>query len=50
MGVDFTEVTLHVGAGTFLPVKADDTAEHKMHEEIGYISPATAAAISAASS
>ncbi len=40
-------VTLHVGAGTFLPVKADDTAEHKMHEEIGYISPSTAAALNA---
>ncbi len=41
-------VTLHVGAGTFLPVKADDTADHKMHAEIGEIDSATAAAINAA--
>jgi S-adenosylmethionine:tRNA ribosyltransferase-isomerase len=33
-------VTLHVGAGTFLPVKADDTAEHKMHAERGHVSDA----------
>ena len=32
-GVMRETVTLHVGAGTFLPVKADDTAEHKMHSE-----------------
>lgn len=32
-------VTLHVGAGTFLPVKADDTQDHKMHAEWGEISP-----------
>ena len=31
-----TTVTLHVGAGTFLPVKADDTADHRMHAEIGH--------------
>jgi S-adenosylmethionine:tRNA ribosyltransferase-isomerase len=36
-------LTLHVGAGTFLPVKADDTAEHKMHAEWGRIDAATAA-------
>jgi S-adenosylmethionine:tRNA ribosyltransferase-isomerase len=30
-------VTLHVGAGTFLPVKAEDTAEHKMHSEWGEV-------------
>jgi len=41
-------VTLHVGAGTFLPVKADDTADHKMHAEIGHVSSETAAAINAA--
>ena len=35
-------LTLHVGAGTFLPVKADDTAEHKMHSEWGRIGQATA--------
>ncbi|MDK4685301.1 tRNA preQ1(34) S-adenosylmethionine ribosyltransferase-isomerase QueA [Kingella negevensis] len=32
-GVDFTEVTLHVGAGTFQPVRVDNIAEHKMHSE-----------------
>ena len=37
-------VTLHVGAGTFLPVKADDTADHKMHAESGTISAETARA------
>ncbi len=42
-GVDFTEVTLHVGAGTFLPVKVDDVTQHKMHSEWGQVS-ATAAA------
>lgn len=41
-------VTLHVGAGTFLPVKADDTADHKMHAEIGVVSAATASALNAA--
>src|SRR4051794_17939064 len=37
-GVERRFVTLHVGAGTFLPVKADDTADHKMHAEIGSVS------------
>lgn len=37
-GVDFTEVTLHVGAGTFLPVKTDNISEHKMHSEWGHVS------------
>ncbi len=41
-GVQFATVTLHVGAGTFLPVKADDTNDHKMHSEWGEISPQTA--------
>lgn len=41
-GVDFTHVTLHVGAGTFLPVKTDDVTEHRMHSEWGEISPAAA--------
>ncbi len=40
-------VTLHVGAGTFLPVKADDTAEHKMHSEWGEVSAETAGALNA---
>jgi S-adenosylmethionine:tRNA ribosyltransferase-isomerase len=35
MGVTRHTVTLHVGAGTFLPVKADDTADHRMHAEWG---------------
>ena len=39
---------LHVGAGTFLPVKADDTADHVMHSEWGRIEPATAARLNAA--
>ncbi|MEP9371332.1 tRNA preQ1(34) S-adenosylmethionine ribosyltransferase-isomerase QueA [Mesorhizobium sp. KR1-2] len=47
-GIERQFVTLHVGAGTFLPVKADDTADHKMHAEIGYVSEETAAAINAA--
>ena len=34
-GVALHKVTLHVGAGTFLPVKADDTADHRMHAEWG---------------
>jgi S-adenosylmethionine:tRNA ribosyltransferase-isomerase len=38
---------LHVGAGTFLPVKADDTADHKMHSEWGEVSAETAAALNA---
>ncbi|MEZ5788628.1 MAG: tRNA preQ1(34) S-adenosylmethionine ribosyltransferase-isomerase QueA [Xanthobacteraceae bacterium] len=38
-------VTLHVGPGTFLPVKADDTSEHVMHAEWGTVSDATAAAL-----
>jgi S-adenosylmethionine:tRNA ribosyltransferase-isomerase len=46
-GVSRHCVTLHVGAGTFLPVKAEDTAEHRMHSEWGEISEATAAALNA---
>ena len=34
-GVAFTEVTLHVGAGTFLPVKVEDVTTHRMHAEWG---------------
>ena len=41
-------MTLHVGAGTFLPVKTDDTADHKMHAEWGVISEETADALNAA--
>jgi S-adenosylmethionine:tRNA ribosyltransferase-isomerase len=46
MGIERHFVTLHVGAGTFLPVKADDTADHKMHSEIGHVTYATASALS----
>ncbi|MCD2177045.1 tRNA preQ1(34) S-adenosylmethionine ribosyltransferase-isomerase QueA [Rhizobium sp. C1] len=46
-GIERHFVTLHVGAGTFLPVKADDTADHKMHEERGTVSAETAAALNA---
>ena len=41
-GVQFAHVTLHVGAGTFLPVKVQNTDDHKMHSEWGEISPETA--------
>jgi S-adenosylmethionine:tRNA-ribosyltransferase-isomerase (queuine synthetase) len=41
-GIGHTTLTLHVGAGTFLPVKAEDTADHKMHAEWGRIDQATA--------
>lgn len=46
-GVDFTEVTLHVGAGTFLPVKVEDVATHRMHAEWGRVTPEAAAEIAA---
>jgi S-adenosylmethionine:tRNA ribosyltransferase-isomerase len=42
-GVQQEFVTLHVGAGTFLPVKAEDTTEHKMHGEWGSVSPEVSA-------
>ena len=41
-GIEHATLTLHVGAGTFLPVTADDTADHRMHAEWGRIDPATA--------
>ena len=41
-GIKFSKVTLHVGAGTFLPVKTDDIANHKMHAEWGEITAQTA--------
>jgi S-adenosylmethionine:tRNA ribosyltransferase-isomerase len=47
-GIGIQSVTLHVGAGTFLPVKVDDTAAHKMHSEWGTLSRATADALNAA--
>lgn len=45
LGVGFTHVTLHVGAGTFLPVKVDDVSQHKMHSEWGRVSAKAAAEI-----
>ena len=47
MGVAFTEVTLHVGAGTFLPVKVEDVTTHKMHAEWGRVTAAAADEINA---
>lgn len=47
-GVRFTYVTLHVGAGTFLPVKVDDVTTHRMHAERGEITPSAAEAINSA--
>ncbi|MFC3218508.1 tRNA preQ1(34) S-adenosylmethionine ribosyltransferase-isomerase QueA [Tianweitania populi] len=46
-GISRHFVTLHVGAGTFLPVKADDTADHKMHSEIGLVTEDVAASLNA---
>ncbi len=47
-GIERVTLTLHVGAGTFLPVSADDTGNHKMHAEYGVISGEAAAAINQA--
>ncbi len=46
-GISKHFVTLHVGAGTFLPVKTDDTSAHKMHAEWGEVSAETAGALNA---
>jgi S-adenosylmethionine:tRNA ribosyltransferase-isomerase len=46
-GVSSHFVTLHVGAGTFLPVKTEEVAEHRMHPEYGEVSAETAAALNA---
>ena len=46
-GIALHRVTLHVGPGTFLPVKADDTSDHRMHPEWGAVSAETAAALNA---
>ncbi|MCB1310909.1 MAG: tRNA preQ1(34) S-adenosylmethionine ribosyltransferase-isomerase QueA [Sedimentitalea sp.] len=46
-GVAFTHVTLHVGAGTFLPVKVEDVTTHRMHAEWGQVSDTAAAEIAA---
>ena len=47
-GIIRTTLTLHVGAGTFLPVKAEDTEDHRMHAEFGRISAETAALLNEA--
>ena len=47
-GATLHRLTLHVGAGTFLPVKSDDTADHRMHAEWGRLDAATADALNAA--
>lgn len=46
-GIEFSTVTLHVGAGTFLPVKVDDVTTHKMHSEWGRVSEQAATEIAA---
>ena len=46
-GVSVHRVTLHVGAGTFLPVKSEDTDDHAMHAEWAHVSADTAAALNA---
>jgi S-adenosylmethionine:tRNA ribosyltransferase-isomerase len=46
-GVTREHVTLHVGAGTFLPVKADDTRDHRMHAEWGQVTAETALRLNA---
>ncbi|MFN4057435.1 MAG: tRNA preQ1(34) S-adenosylmethionine ribosyltransferase-isomerase QueA [Roseinatronobacter sp.] len=48
LGVEFVEVTLHVGAGTFLPVKVDDVRDHKMHSEWGNVTAPAADTITRA--
>jgi len=47
-GIASALVTLHVGAGTFLAVKADDTSGHRMHGEWGEVTPEVAASLNAA--
>lgn len=47
-GIARVTITLHVGAGTFLPMREDDVSRHRMHAERGAISPEAAAAINAA--
>ena len=49
-GIGHETLTLHVGAGTFLPVKVDDTADHRMHAEWGRIDSAAAERLNAARS
>ncbi|NJM36089.1 MAG: tRNA preQ1(34) S-adenosylmethionine ribosyltransferase-isomerase QueA, partial [Rhodomicrobium sp.] len=46
-GIETAFLTLHVGAGTFLPVKAEDTADHRMHAEWGELTAETAGRLNA---
>src|SRR5207244_9541157 len=46
--IEWLTVTLHVGPGTFLPVKTEDPCEHRMHAEWGLVSAETARRINAA--
>jgi len=46
-GVETTRVTLHVGAGTFLPVRVEDVTQHRMHAERGFVTAETVAKINA---
>ncbi len=41
-GIDTATVTLHVGPGTFLPIRTDDLTHHRMHEEVAYVSASEA--------
>jgi S-adenosylmethionine:tRNA ribosyltransferase-isomerase len=47
-GVEIARVTLHVGAGTFLPVKTENVSQHRMHSEWGEVEAATAARLNQA--
>lgn len=47
-GVEWASVTLHVGLGTFLPVRSDDLANHRMHAEPYWVSPEAASAVNRA--
>ena len=44
-GVELTQVTLHVGEGTFRPIQVDSVADHRMHAEVYVVSPETVAAV-----
>ncbi|XCD37648.1 tRNA preQ1(34) S-adenosylmethionine ribosyltransferase-isomerase QueA [Candidatus Liberibacter asiaticus] len=50
IGIKVYFVTLHVGAGTFMPVKVEDTDDHIMHSEIGFIDAPTAQALNSVKS
>ena len=47
-GIGCTRITLYVGIGTFLPVKAERLEDHRMHAEYGFVSSEAAAAINGA--